>query len=126
MTALAMADDLASLLLLKKLKQANRLRRDDPAPDLVEMNSFVEFRFGGGNRRFCRLLHPSVCDASFDLSIDSRLGAGIIGLRAGQELMWPDDEGFLRELRVIAVKNGERGQWLGSPWDGDDLPPSAA
>ncbi|HKX91655.1 MAG TPA: hypothetical protein VJM15_04430 [Sphingomicrobium sp.] len=128
MTALAMSDDLASLLLLKKLKLASRLRQGDVAPDLVEMNSFVEFRFGGGSRRFCRLLHPSICDSSFDLSIDSRLGAGIVGLRAGQELQWPDKDGFLRELTVIAVKNGElaRGRWRGAPDGDDDPPPSAA
>jgi len=127
--ALSMKDELASLLLLKKLKLGDKLKPDDPAHDVVGMNSYVEFRFGNGNRRFCRLLHPSVCSTSFDLSIDSRIGAGVVGLRAGQTLLWPDKRGTPRELHVIDVKNGN----LRRPpagWDAGveehDPPPTAA
>lgn len=105
--ALSMDDDLASLLLLKKLKLAEKLDEAAPLPDLVELNSYVEFRFGDGPRKFCRLTHPSVCASSFDLSIASRLGAGVIGMRTGDVVLWPDDDGTPRELHVIAVKNGK-------------------
>lgn len=126
--ALGMEDEVASLLLLKKLNLAERLTSDDPAHDLVGMNSYLEFRFGSGNRHFCRLLHPSVCRTSFDLSIASRLGAGVVGLRAGQTLLWPDSRGSPRELHVIDVKNGAlaKPRSRGPTDDEDDLPPAAA
>lgn len=104
--AMSMDDDLASLLLLKKLKLAEKLDAASSVPGLVELNSYVEFRFGSGNRRFCRLLHPTVCRSSFDLSIASRLGAGVVGLRTGEVLLWPDEDGCPRELHIIAVKSG--------------------
>ena len=126
--ALGMEDEIASLLLLKKLKLAHRLAPEDPAHDLVGMNSYVEFRFAPGYRHFCRLLHPSVCSTSFDLSIDSRLGAGVVGLRAGQTLLWPDARGNPRELHVIDVKNGNLATLRSRRRKGgdDDLPPAAA
>jgi regulator of nucleoside diphosphate kinase len=102
--AMSMDDDLASLLLLKKLKLAQKLAAAADLPDLVELNSYVAFRFGSGDRRFCRLLHPTVCRSGFDLSIASRLGAGVVGLRAGEVLLWPDEDGCPRELHIIAVK----------------------
>ena len=127
--ALSMDDELASLLLLKKLKLADKLKADEPAHDLVGMNSYFEFRFGGGNRQFCRLLHPSVCGTSFDLSIGSRLGAGVVGLRAGDTLLWPDERGSPRELHVIDVKNGNLARpptgWVAGD-DESDPPPAAA
>jgi regulator of nucleoside diphosphate kinase len=127
--ALSLEDDLASLLLLKKLKLADKLKADAAPPDLVGMNSYLEFRFGSGNRRFCRLLHRSVCATSFDLSIGSRLGAGVVGLSAGQRIQWPDADGNLRELHVIAVKNGDIGDGYAAGWptgEDDDPPPAAA
>lgn len=106
--ALGMDDDLASLLLLKKLRLAKRV--DGPRPaDVVGVNSFVEFRFGGGPRSFCQLLHPTVCNTSFAIRVDSRLGAGLVGLRPQQELLWPDESGCVRELHVIAVTNPAAG-----------------
>ena len=101
--ALSSDDDVAALLLLKKLKLAKSPKDGDPAA--VGMNSYVEFRFGSGDRRFCQLVHPTACNSSFAVSIGSRLGAGLIGLRAGQVLLWPDEEGSPRELHVIMVRN---------------------
>jgi hypothetical protein len=106
--AMSIDDDLTSLLLLKKIKLAEKLAGADDEPDVVGMNSYVEFRFGAGNRRFCQLVHPSMCSSSFALSIGSRLGAGVVGLTAGAELLWPDEDGSPRELHVIAVNNGRR------------------
>lgn len=117
--AIGMDDDLASLLLLKKLSLAEKL---DPAGSdaaIVSMNSFVEFRFGSGTRQIRQLLHPSVCRGPYALSIGTRLGAGLVGLRAGQVLLWPDEDGCPRELRIIGVHS------QGPANDGDDLPPLA-
>lgn len=110
MIASGIDDDLASLLLLKKLKMARKLSDPVRDADQVGMNSYVEFRFGAADRSFRQLLHPTVCRTSFALSIASRLGAGVVGLRAGQALLWPDDEGCLRELHVIAVANSGHGK----------------
>jgi len=99
--ALSSDDDIAALLLLKKLKLARTPKDGDPAA--VGMNSYVEFRFGSGERRFCQLMHPTACNSSFAISIGSRLGAGLVGLRAGQVLLWPDEDGSPGELHVIAV-----------------------
>jgi hypothetical protein len=106
--AMSIDDDLTSLLLLKKIKLAERLAIPAGEPAVVGMNSYVEFRFGSGNRRFCQLVHPSMCSSSFSLSIGSRLGAGVVGLSAGAELLWPDEDGSPRELHVIAVTNACR------------------
>jgi regulator of nucleoside diphosphate kinase len=110
MVASSLDDDLASLLLLKKLKMARKLSDDARDSDSVAMNSYVEFRFAGGGRNFRQLLHPTVCRSSFALSIASRLGTGVVGLRAGQTVLWPDDEGCLRELHVIAVADAGKGR----------------
>lgn len=117
--ALSMDDDLASLLLLKKLKLANHVEQADSNPATVGMNSWIEFRFGSGHRQFRQLLHPSVCQGAYALSIGSRLGAGLIGLRAGQVLLWPDEHGCPRELRVMGVRRHSPAN------DGGDPPPLA-
>jgi len=100
--AVALDDDTASLLLLKKL----RLARESPAsalPDnLVVMNCILTFAFGGQERQ-CRLTHPSACRSDADISIASRIGAGLIGLTSGQTVLWPDDNEILRPLSVLKV-----------------------
>lgn len=101
--ALSMDDDLASLLLLKKLNLAEKVDQARDHSGIVSMNSCVEFRFGSGHRQFRRIIHPSVCRDGYALSVASRLGAGLIGVRAGQSLLWPDEEGCLRDLHVIGL-----------------------
>jgi transcription elongation GreA/GreB family factor len=100
--AVALDDDVASLLLLKKL----RLAREQPAsalPDnLVVMNCILTFAFGGEERE-CRLAHPTWCRSDGDISIASRIGAGLIGLSGGQTILWPDDNEILRPLHVLKV-----------------------
>lgn len=117
--ALSMDDDLASLLLLKKLSLADELDRPVGDSGVAGMNSRVEFRFGSEPRQVRQLLHPSVCRGPYALSIDSRLGAGLVGLRAGQTLLWPDEDSCPRELNVLGVLS----QWPAN--DGDDPPPLA-
>ncbi len=102
--ALGLDDDLASVLLLKKLKLAKKLAPGSVPDDLAVMNSFVEFRAGEGKRRLGQLLHPSVAREPFGLSVASRLGAGLVGLRAGQSILWPDDIGELQPLQVFSVR----------------------
>lgn len=105
--AIALDDDLASLLLLKKLRLAKESAPRSVPRDVVVMNSILKFAFGDEERR-CRLVHPSASDAEGCISITSRLGAGLIALKDGQTILWPDDDETLRPLRVMEVDNPGR------------------
>lgn len=113
MVALAADDDLVSCLLLSKL----RLARADAAPApgrLVVMNSFLEYRFDGGERRFGQIVHPSAFAPAYGISVVSLIGAGLIGLEAGQTILWPDASGTLCDLHVAHVENCPGlSDWLG-------------
>jgi regulator of nucleoside diphosphate kinase len=105
-TALAADDDLVAQLLLKKLRIARTKSADDLPADIVRMNSFVEFAHGGGSKRFCQLVHPSAsATPSYGLSVTSLAGAGLIGLRAGQSILWPNAESHLSDLKIVHVEN---------------------
>lgn len=114
MLAVAAEDDLVSHLLLKKLRLAAIA---DPAfapPRLVAMNSFLEYSFDGGPQRFAQLLHPSAVAAGYGLAVTSLIGAGLIGLAAGQTILWPDEKGTLCDLHVQHVENCPGlAQWVG-------------
>ena len=115
MLAFASDDDLLSHLLLRKLRLAQVVDAGTEPASLVVMNAFLEFRRDGGDKRFGQLVHPSARPAPYTISILSLLGAGLIGLRAGQTILWPDDEGGLRDLEVLHVENCPGlGQWLGA------------
>ena len=103
--ALALDDDIVSCLLLRKLRLATVLRGDELDPDVVTMNSFAEFTNAGGPVQLCRLVHPSPQQSIYGLSVASLLGAGLIGLRSGQAILWPNEKGSFCELRVIRVVN---------------------
>jgi regulator of nucleoside diphosphate kinase len=100
--AMALDDDLVALLLLKKLRMATEREAAELPHDVVAMNSLVRFTFGGDE---CagRLTHPSCCGPG-SLSIASRTGAGLVGMRRGQTVLWPDSREALRPLRVDAVE----------------------
>ena len=106
--AVALDDDLASLLLLKKLKLADEYPPLALPSDIVALNSLVEFRIEREPIRFGRLIHPSHCRTSFAIDADTRLGLGILGLRCGQTVLWPDEHGVLRELEVLRVDSAPR------------------
>jgi transcription elongation GreA/GreB family factor len=108
-TAVAIDDDVASLLLLKKLRLARESAARSMPDDVVVMNSILEFAFGGKERR-CRLVHPSASNGKDCLSIASRLGAGLIALKGGQMILWPDDDEMLRPLHVLTVEKRGRAQ----------------
>lgn len=99
--ALHQADDEIALLLLRKVALARLLH---PAPlDVVALNRIAEFTFGDSAVRRRRIVHPHAVRSALDLSVTSAVGAGLIGLHAGQSILWPDDAGCLRALRVVGV-----------------------
>jgi hypothetical protein len=99
--ALGLDDDLTSLLLLKKLAVAEKLEQPGSDDGVAAMNSYVEFRFGSADRQVRQLVHPSMCRVPHALSVSTRLGAGLVSVRDGEVLMWPDDAGCLRELHIV-------------------------
>lgn len=107
LTAMALMadDDIVSHLLLKKLRLARPFGGDEPPPRTVVMNSFVEFRHDGDEKRFCQLVHPSEHRPSYGLGITSLEGAGLIGLEAGQTILWPNRDGRLAELHIVHSEN---------------------
>jgi regulator of nucleoside diphosphate kinase len=103
--AVALDDDLSSLLLLKKLKLADEYLPLQLPSDVVALNSFVEFRIERGRSRFGQLLHPSPSRPDPGIDVDTRLGLGLLGLRSGQTILWPDEHETLRQLEVLRVDN---------------------
>ena len=101
--AVTIDDDTTSCLLLRKLRLARIAPAAEIARDTVMMNSFLEFTFDGQPKRFGQLVHPWVNAPAYGISITTLLGAGLIGLRAGQTILWPDESGSLFDLKVLAV-----------------------
>ena len=95
----------AAKLLLSEIARAH-IRPDVLVRDnIVGMNSTVEFRDEAhGRDRVVQLVYPQDADiAAGKVSILTPVGAGLIGLTAGQAILWPDREGEKRVLRILRV-----------------------
>ena len=99
--AMMIDDELTARLLLKKLKFSRFV--EDEQPDLVTLDKVIEFTFGNGLRERRQLIHPTAQTDFPAIRSDTLVGAGLIGLRAGQTILWPDSRGLLTDLKVIAV-----------------------
>jgi len=75
-------------------------------PDVVTMHSTVEFvDEASGTGRTVELVYPRDADiATGRVSILTPVGAGLIGLRAGQSILWPDRDGRERKLTIVNVR----------------------
>ena len=75
---------------------------------VVAMNSTVEFLDDAhGATRTVQLVYPGQADIAVGkVSVLSPVGAGLLGLKAGQSIHWPDRDGRLRALRVLKVSRG--------------------
>ena len=104
--ALSADDDVAAHLLLKKVKLARIVARPALPRDVVRLDSRVAYRHGRGASGEARLCHPSAIEAD-GVDVAGLLGAGLIGLAAGQSVLWPGADGRLATLEVLAVENEE-------------------
>jgi len=77
-------------------------------PSVVAMNSTVDFLDDAhGAARTVQLVYPGEADIALGkVSVLSPVGAGLLGLKAGQSIQWPDRDGRLRALRVLKVSRG--------------------
>mgnify|MGYP001568820694 CR=1 FL=1 len=97
--------DVAALL-SEEISRATIHEARDMPRDIVTMSSKVEFfDEANGATRSVELVYPQ--DADIDagrISILTPIGAGLIGLRRGQSIRWPDRDGHERALSVVAVE----------------------
>lgn len=94
-----------SRLLLEEIDRADTRDAADVPDDLVTMRSSVEFLDERtGERHAVELVYPKDADIGAGrLSIFTPVGAGLIGLRAGQSISWPDRAGKERLLTIARV-----------------------
>lgn len=73
--------------------------------DVVTMHAGVEFvDEASGATRTVQLVYPKEADISAGrVSILTPVGAGLIGLREGQSILWPDRDGNRRVLSIVKV-----------------------
>ena len=100
-------DETVSHLLLRKLRLAKTPHESLVPLDVAVLNSIVDFSFGR-QRSTRALVHPSAAPGEGRLSVGSLLGAGVIGLRVGQHILWPDKEGSLHDLVLHSVERRRR------------------
>ncbi len=91
--------------LLAELARAEVHAADDMPTDVVTLGARIDFiDEGSGARRTIQLVLPPDADiAAGRVSILTPVGAGLIGLSAGGEILWPDRDGHDRTLRIISV-----------------------
>lgn len=95
-----------SKLLLDEVDRAEVHTRETLPPDVVTIGSEVEFLdVEAGTTRRVKLVLPAQADIDAGrISILTSVGAGLIGLRAGQSIDWPCPSGRPRVLRILGVK----------------------
>lgn len=93
-------------LLLEEIDRADVRADEDTPSDIVGMGAEVEFvDLSHGETRTVTLVYPAEADINAGrVSILTPVGAGLLGLRPGQSIQWPDREGRERELRVVSVR----------------------
>lgn len=95
-----------SELLIRETSRAKLHSAASIPSDVVTMGSLVEFvdeRTGAS--RTVRLVYPPDADISNGcVSILTPIGAGLIGMRESQSILWPDREGAERRLAIVKVE----------------------
>jgi regulator of nucleoside diphosphate kinase len=94
-----------STLLLEEIERATLCTAARIPADVVTMQSVVAFADeASGTTRTVQLVYPG--DADIDagrISILTLVGAGLIGLREGQSILWPGRDGHRRLLTITGV-----------------------
>lgn len=106
--ALSVEDRLpqVSAMLIEEITRARLRSPKAIAPDVVTMNATVSFiDETTGAEREVQLVFPGDADiARHRISILTPVGAGLIGLRPGQSIVWPDRDGNARRLTIVGVQ----------------------
>ena len=95
-----MADEL-----LSEMDRATLASADAMPAGVVRMGSTVTFRNGGEDTRRITLVYPGQADiAENKISILTPLGTALIGLAAGQSVVWKTRDGKERVLDIAEVE----------------------
>lgn len=96
-------------LLLRETTRAKLHRAANMPTDVVTMGAEVEYRDeASGVARTVTLVWPQDADiAAGRVSILTPIAAGLIGLREGQQILWPDRDGRERNLTIVRVSQPE-------------------
>ena len=95
-----------SELLLGEIDRATLHKPGRIGKDVVTMNATVAFLDqSSGAERTVTLVYPPEADIDAGrVSILTPIGAGLIGLKQGQSILWPDREGKKRMLEIKRVE----------------------
>jgi regulator of nucleoside diphosphate kinase len=95
-----------SEMLLDEIERAEVHSREDLPGDVVTLGSLVTFVDESTSvRRRVQIVLPAEADIeNGSLSIVSQVGAGLIGLSAGDSIDWPCPDGRPRILRIVEVE----------------------
>lgn len=93
-------------MLLAEIERAEIHSMATLPADAVTLGSEVDYRDEStGQQRTVRIVLPAEADISAGrISILAPVGAGLIGLRTGQSIDWPDLEGRSHRLTIRAVR----------------------
>lgn len=100
-----------SELLLNEIARAKIHPAGKIGADVVTMHATVRF-FDEANGRESKfqLVYPREADVSAGrISVLTPVGAGLIGLRQGQSILWPDRDGHERVLKIVEVVQASHG-----------------
>ena len=92
-------------LLLAEINRATIVEDSRLPQNVVALESTVKFLDeASGIERTLQLVYPQHADiAAGRISILSLVGAGLLGLKPGQSISWPDRAGKQRALRIMEV-----------------------
>ncbi|TCM20376.1 regulator of nucleoside diphosphate kinase [Novosphingobium sp. PhB165] len=92
-------------LLLQEIERATLHGSNALPARIVSMNCLVEFvDAASGSSRTVQLVYPGEADITGNrISILTPVGAGLIGMRQGQSILWPDRDGHDRKLTIVKV-----------------------
>ena len=93
-------------MLLGEIERAETHRPEALPPGTVTIGSEVDFLDESTHRlRTVTLVMPGEADIEAGrISVLTPVGAGLIGLREGQAIDWPDRDGTHRRLRILGVR----------------------
>lgn len=99
-----------SAMLLAEIERAEIHDAASLPGDVVTLGSTVGYWDEGSNsRRTVKIVLPGHADVEAGrVSVMTPIGAGLIGLSAGQTIEWPDLEGRERRITIVKVQQPPR------------------
>ena len=95
--------------LLEEIERANVVPSEKLPPDVVTVGSEVTYEDSAtGRTQTVRIAYPAQADVGRGLiSVLTPIGAGLIGLSAGQSIDWEMKDGSIRRLTLLNVTRPE-------------------